>query len=338
MDKKGLSQHVNENLVFHLLLLLTYLKRIVRSLDDLRGKLYAIKNDLYNRFEDLAASIHVIQSKVVSWTDFIKDQIQKQWKELEKTNSKVINCEDQLQEVYIEKAKFEDELAEVKDKTFAHENQIFEHLSAIAEMQNQLKSMAGKVDALRTGMYELRQSHLQLSGQAPISKLPAPVYPSQDSPDYRVSYNGESIWKISGVTRLRQEAILNTTRSFFSPPFYTSLAGYKCCGRLYLNGDGPAKGTHISLFFVILKGPFDALQTWPFCNKVSLMLLNQDGKDNHVESFKPDASSSSFQRPTKDANVATGSPFFYSLNELESGGFLKDDTIFIRIKISQLNE
>ena len=45
-------------------------------------------------------------------------------------------------------------------------------------------------------------------------------------------------------------------------------AGYKMCARLYLNGDGMGKGTHVSLFFVIMRGPCDALLKWPFRQKV----------------------------------------------------------------------
>jgi len=35
-----------------------------------------------------------------------------------------------------------------------------------------------------------------------------------------------------------------------------------------LSGDGSGKNTHISLFFVVMKGEYDALQTWPFQKKV----------------------------------------------------------------------
>lgn len=40
------------------------------------------------------------------------------------------------------------------------------------------------------------------------------------------------------------------------------------CLRLYLNGDGTGRGTHLSLFFVVMKGPNDALLRWPFNQKV----------------------------------------------------------------------
>lgn len=40
------------------------------------------------------------------------------------------------------------------------------------------------------------------------------------------------------------------------------------CLRVYLNGDGTGRGTHLSLFFVVMKGPHDALLRWPFNQKV----------------------------------------------------------------------
>uniref|UniRef100_A0A8C6XGE7 TNF receptor-associated factor n=1 Tax=Naja naja TaxID=35670 RepID=A0A8C6XGE7_NAJNA len=52
------------------------------------------------------------------------------------------------------------------------------------------------------------------------------------------------------------------------PAFYTSKYGYKMCLRIYLNGDGTGRGTHLSLFFVVMKGPNDSLLRWPFNQKV----------------------------------------------------------------------
>lgn len=40
------------------------------------------------------------------------------------------------------------------------------------------------------------------------------------------------------------------------------------CLRIYLDGDGTGRGTHLSLFFVVMKGPNDALLRWPFNQKV----------------------------------------------------------------------
>lgn len=55
--------------------------------------------------------------------------------------------------------------------------------------------------------------------------------------------------------------------------FYTSKYGYKMCLRIYLNGDGTGRGTHLSLFFVVMRGHSDALLKWPFNQKVKLLLI-----------------------------------------------------------------
>ena len=49
------------------------------------------------------------------------------------------------------------------------------------------------------------------------------------------------------------------------------------CIRAYLNGDGSGYKTHLSLFFVVMKGEYDALLKWPSDYKVSMILV---GKEN----------------------------------------------------------
>jgi hypothetical protein len=107
------------------------------------------------------------------------------------------------------------------------------------------------------------------------------------------------------------------------------------CLRAYFNGDGMGKTTHLSLFFVVMRGQFDALLRWPFRQKVTLMLLNQDGKDNIQDAFRPDPSSSSFKRPTSDMNIASGCPNFAPLNVIDSeaAGYVKDDRIYIKVVV-----
>ena len=51
--------------------------------------------------------------------------------------------------------------------------------------------------------------------------------------------------------------------------------GYKMCIRVYLNGDGTGYKTHLSLFFVLMKGEFDALLKWPFEHKISMILVGK---------------------------------------------------------------
>ena len=145
------------------------------------------------------------------------------------------------------------------------------------------------------------------------------------------TYDGTLLWKISDFARRRNDAITGRQTSTYSPCFYTSQHGYKMCARLYLNGDGMGKGTHLSLFFVVMRGDYDALLRWPFRQKVTFMLLDQDNVEHVIDAFRPDPSSSSFQRPRRETNIASGCPSFSSLSELNSHAYVRDDVMFLKI-------
>lgn len=104
--------------------------------------------------------------------------------------------------------------------------------------------------------------------------------------------------------------------------------------RLYLYGDGNARRTHMSLFFVLMRSPYDAILTYPFSSKVTFCLFDQSGEKRHIiDSFRPDTKSSSFQRPRSYMNIASGIPKFASLSifDVPNNGYVRDDTMFIKI-------
>lgn len=149
-------------------------------------------------------------------------------------------------------------------------------------------------------------------------------------------YNGKLIWKVTDYRLKKREALHGHTVSIFSQPFYTSRCGYRLCARAYLNGDGSGKGTHLSLYFVVMRGEFDSLLQWPFRQRVTLMLLDQSGKKNHImETFKADPNSSSFKRPDGEMNIASGCPRFVAHSALESAKntYIKDDTMFLKVAV-----
>ena len=145
------------------------------------------------------------------------------------------------------------------------------------------------------------------------------------------SYDGQLLWRISDYARKRNDAVTGQQVSFYSPCFFTSRYGYKMCARIYLNGDGMGRGTHISIFFVIMRGQYDALLRWPFRQKVTFMLLDQDNVEHVIDAFRPDPNSSSFQRPRRETNIASGCPMFCSLAELNNHAYVRDDTMFLKI-------
>ncbi|XP_061204365.1 TNF receptor-associated factor 5 isoform X3 [Neopsephotus bourkii] len=149
-------------------------------------------------------------------------------------------------------------------------------------------------------------------------------------------YNGKLIWKITDYKTKKKEAVEGRVLSIFSQPFYTSRCGYRLCARAYLNGDGSGKGTHVSLYFVVMRGEFDSLLLWPFKQKVTLMLLDQSGKKNHiVEVFRADPNSSSFKRPDGEMNIASGCPRFvpHAVLENTKNTYIRDDTLFLKVVV-----
>ena len=146
--------------------------------------------------------------------------------------------------------------------------------------------------------------------------------------------DGSLIWKINDFENRTNDAIIGKIRALHSAPCFTEKYGYKFCLRLYVHGDGMGRGTHLSLFLVIMKSEYDDILQWPFQKKIKFRLINQkDRSKDHVEQMSPSKDSSSFQKPTKDMNIASGCPLFISLDRLQPEGFLKNGNLFIEVKV-----
>lgn len=148
------------------------------------------------------------------------------------------------------------------------------------------------------------------------------------------TYDGTFVWKIENYSQRFQESLVNKTPSLYSPPFYTSRFGYKMCARVYLNGDGSGKGTHISLFISVMRGEYDAILPWPFSKKITLKLLDQNKLEDITETFRPDPNSSSFMRPRVDMNIASGCPKFCTHLRLQTNGYVRENTMFVKVIVN----
>lgn len=154
------------------------------------------------------------------------------------------------------------------------------------------------------------------------------------SEDKKLSRNGTLMWKIDNYQRRRSDAVTGQQISFYSSPFLSSEYGYKLCARFYLNGEGTGRGTHVSLHLVVMRGDYDAILNWPFLQKVTFMILDQDNVEHAIKSFGPDPQSSSFQRPRRETNISTGISRFLSLTDLYKHAYVKDDTMFVKIHVT----
>ena len=112
------------------------------------------------------------------------------------------------------------------------------------------------------------------------------------------------------------------------------------CLRMYLNGDGEGKGTHVSMFLVIMKGNFDALMPWPFARTVTFRIFDQNGnKHDVIERFKPDPTNIAYQRPQENMSAGSGNPRFLKQSEMDNParGLVVDNTMFVYAEIDCTN-
>lgn len=108
------------------------------------------------------------------------------------------------------------------------------------------------------------------------------------------------------------------------------------CARLYLYGDGSARRTHMSAFFVLMRGEHDAILRFPFNFKVTFCLYDQSGQQqHHIDSFQPDTQSSSFHRPQLEMNTASGIPNFFPISIIQqyNNPYVRNDTMFIKVMV-----
>ena len=123
--------------------------------------------------------------------------------------------------------------------------------------------------------------------------------------------------------------------AIYSPPFYTSEGGYKLCLCVYPAGD--SNQNCLSLYFVIMKGPYDEILPWPFQKRVILTLFNCVGGPHHHKEIIPDPRLHYFSRPQAEKNVGYGYPKFMPLSKLlsEDSEYIQGHSIFIRAHVLQ---
>ena len=198
------------------------------------------------------------------------------------------------------------ELSQLKQNVETNQTQLVKVNESIHTMQDSLTQYALAIDEVR-----LRQDVLDVK-----------------------TTHGILVWKIPDIRRRYRDAMEHRTISLYSPPFYTSPHGYRMCIRTYLNGDGIGKGTHLSLFFVLMRSEHDNLLSWPFKQSVRFTLINQKNPAASItEAFVPDLHSPSFKKPENDMNIASGFPKFARQSVLQDENFTQGNVIYIKCQV-----
>ncbi|XP_006816126.2 TNF receptor-associated factor 3-like, partial [Saccoglossus kowalevskii] len=227
------------------------------ELDRKYSELYNQKSIVENKFKQQSEELQEIKKKNIKLDERVKDL----HKTLAMQNDKIIKLEHDLKEKAL-KTDVE------KNRTLVHAVQ-----ESCAELTTRMDQIERRPMVRSSGganskdVDELRKQLVQVGTQLGMHDVRLAEQDLRFQVLETASYDGILIWKIKDFARRKREALSGMTLSLYSQPFYTSKYGYKMCARVYLNGDGMGKGTHMSLFFVVMKGDYDSLLQWPFRQK-----------------------------------------------------------------------
>ncbi|MGH0162489.1 UNVERIFIED_CONTAM: hypothetical protein FKN15_063135 [Acipenser sinensis] len=290
------------------------------------------------RIADLQVTLHLKHQEVQELTivvNKLENEIKPLMQQVTKTDNMLCNVQKSLEDQ-------KDRVSSVQIQ-LQHLTRVFNQdpsrseLGLLKHSVGSLKQQVSVVESLKDHLASLEGQYNRHSGLLNIHVEQLSLNEERFRQLEAMSYNGKLIWKIQDYKKKKKEAVEGRAPSIFSQVFYTSRSGYRLCARAYLNGDGTGKGTHLSLYVVVMRGEFDSLLPWPFEQTVTLMILDQSGaKTDIVDVFKPDLNSNSFKRPVTEMNVASGFPCFVTHTALEApknGIYVKDETLFVKVKV-----
>ena len=127
---------------------------------------------------------------------------------------------------------------------------------------------------------------------------------------------------------------------WYSDPFYTHNKGYKMCLRVDAGGND-GKGTHLSVYLYLMKGPHDDELIWPLRGEFEIKLLNQiSDREHHSVTLIFDEAPIYRIREGDKSKDGWGKPkyiFNDNLNVLTSTHqYLKDDCLFFQVYFREM--
>lgn len=328
--EQGLSNHLHEHQGMHAALALVSVKCLQESNEKMKRDLMTeqtLRSELEDQMKEFDSTQKAMQADLTTWQSRYKKMEADIAQLKETSDTRVREVQESLNELDLiangsSMEEIDTKLNEIGQRYVEVEETLNNNPGGSADMPSAVLNQdlhRGRIDQLESGNAVL---------SANLSELEMKLQLLENT-----CYDGHQLWKVDNITYRTSQAVSGKVSALHSAPCFQKRGGYKFCSRLYLNGDGMGRGTHVSLFFVIMKSEYDALLQWPFSLRVTFRLINPHNiEDSVVESFIPDRNSSSFKRPTKDMNIAAGCPMFLRKELLTN--YVVDDVLYIETKIA----
>lgn len=209
------------------------------------------------------------------------------------------------------------------------EEQKSKHASVVFDVRtvmNISSESSEKLEIQERLISELKQEMKQL-------KLDVEVLEESSSRAAFVAKPGHLLWKLNNFSSKMENAKQNNSM-LKSPIFYSEYYGYKIRLIVYLNGIKKWKGRHLIAGIHVLNGEYDALLRWPCSIEGTLTLKDiQDITRPKDYSKFICAKRTEGDEENEDPQESSNQYIFIPHSILTKPTFIKDDTIFIEIKI-----
>lgn len=147
------------------------------------------------------------------------------------------------------------------------------------------------------------------------------------------------IWRVDKFGHLNKNAKKGRHKAIYSQPFYTAQHGYKMKVRLHPNGHNDGKGTHLSVYIILMKGEYDAILPWPFVKTVTVSVIDQQDDTTQRENLTAlckavEDDENCFLRPQSEENTAFGDAQVALQDDLrDKRKYIVDDTMFLSVNV-----
>ena len=311
LQRRLMSAHMKEGMEAHLSLL----SLVVPNVQTIAQQQVNLIKQMRDQIKQQGDQIKQQADQIKQQGDQIKqqgDQIKQQGDQMKQQGDRIKQQGDQIKQQGDQIKQQGYQIKQQGDKMKQQGDQIKQQGDLIKQMRDQIKQQGDLIKQMRDQIKQDReQDRDQIKQQGHQKKQMAPrieqPFPPVDiiMDDFEKHKKSNDIW--------------------YSPPFYTHLGGYRMCLRVYANGNGDGKGTHVSVFVSLMRGKFDDLLKWPFHGKVTIQLKKNDPP--HYQIILPlndDTLNIYVCKPTEERNPSLGYRQYLSHSDLRAGGYLKD--------------
>ena len=150
-------------------------------------------------------------------------------------------------------------------------------------------------------------------------------------------------WRITDIENILSQAREKRSTVLESSLFYSANHGYKLKLYVYPNGDITNKNNWLSVFLVIMEGEYDALLPWPFHQRITFILVDQqegsEEKKNIVMELTTDPTLSSCAKPAagKVVKPSIGFARFVTHKNVKTRGYIVNDSLLLQVEVHPPN-